>query len=128
MGSLTSYDVSYVIEAKKDIHIALESIVDKAESDATVTQSLDTLSQQLEVALSNATRALQFDDINGQNLQFTRDTLRFVREHLDAVSNQKITKIIDEFHANLESIKAIRYNEHNPVSSANMDAGDLELF
>lgn len=128
VGSLASYDVSYVIEAKKDIHIALESIIDKAESDATVTQSLDTLSQQLEVALGNATRALQFDDINGQNLQFTRDTLCFVREHLDAVSEQDMSRIIDEFHANLESIKARRYNEHNPVSSANMDAGDLELF
>lgn len=128
VGSLASYDVSYVIEAKRNIHVALESIVEKAESDANVTNSLDDLSHQLEAALSNATRALQFDDINGQNLQFTQGTLEFIREHISSVSQQDVSQLIDEFHAYLESIKSRRYNELNPVSSANMDAGDLELF
>ncbi|TRY33496.1 chemotaxis protein [Aliiglaciecola sp. M165] len=128
VGSLASYDVSYVIDAKKEIHRALESIIDKAESDADVTQSLEHLSQRLEISLGEAIRALQFDDINGQNLRFTQETLTFIREHLYMVTEQDINLIIDDFHAYLETIKARRYNEHNPVSSSNMDAGDLELF
>ncbi|GAB5380143.1 MAG: methyl-accepting chemotaxis protein [Aliiglaciecola sp.] len=128
VGSLASYDVSYVIDAKKEIHRALESIIDKAESDADVTQSLEQLSQRLEISLGEAIRALQFDDINGQNLRFTQETLTFIREHLYMVTEQDINLIIDDFHAYLETIKARRYNEHNPVSSSNMDAGDLELF
>lgn len=128
VGSLASYDVSYVIDAKKDIHRALESIIDKAESDADVTKSLDQLSQSLEASLNESIRALQFDDINGQNLRFTQETLAFIREHLYMITDEDISMIIHDFHAHLESIKARRYNEHNPVSSSNMDAGDLELF
>ncbi|WP_340677463.1 methyl-accepting chemotaxis protein [Paraglaciecola sp.] len=128
VGALASYDVSYVIHAKRDIKQALESIIDKAESDAKVTNSLDVLSNNLEQALSQAIRALQFDDINSQNLKFTRETLGFVREHLYMITEQDISSIIDDFHAYLHSIRSRRHNEHNPVSSANMDAGDLELF
>ena len=128
VGTLASYDVSYVIEAKKGIKQALESIIDKAESDAKVTSSLDDLSVKLENALGRAIRALQFDDINSQNLKFTRETLGFIREHLYMITEQDIDAIIDDFHAYLESIRARRYNEHNPVSSTSMDAGELELF
>lgn len=128
VGTLASYDVSYVIDAKKSIKGALESIIHKAESDAKVTKNLDELSSKLEFALSQAIRGLQFDDINGQNLKFTQETLGFVREHLYMITEEDLDAIIDDFHAYLETIKARRYNQHNPVSSTNMDAGDLELF
>ena len=128
VGTLASYDVSYVIDAKKDIKSALESIIDKAESDAKVTASLDELSNKLEHALAQAIRALQFDDINSQNLLFTKETLTFVREHLYMITEQDIDSIIDDVHVYLESVRSRRTNEHNPVSSANMDAGELELF
>lgn len=128
VGILASYDVSYVIDAKKEIKSALQSIIHKAESDASVINNLDELSTKLEKALSQAIRALQFDDINSQNLKFTKETLGFVREHLYMLTEQDIGLIIDDFHAYLQSIKARRNTQHNPVSSKNMNAGDLELF
>lgn len=128
VGTLASYDVSYVIDAKKGIKRALENIVDKSESDAVITNNLEELSTKLETALSQAIRALQFDDMNGQNLQFTQETLGFVREHLYMLTEQDIDSVIDDFHAYLETIKEKRYNKHNPVSATSMDAGDLELF
>lgn len=128
VGLLASYDVSYVIEAKKEIHIALENIIDKAESDTEVTAGLDKLSHQLEDALTEAIRGLQFGDINGQHLLFTKETVQFIREHLDAIGERDLDLMIAEFTSYLQTVRDRRYNAHNPVSATSMDAGDVELF
>lgn len=128
VGKLASYDVSYVIDAKKEIKQALESIISKAESDALVTENLEQLSGKLALSLNDAIRALQFDDINTQNLKYTQETLSFVQDHLLKINDQEIHVVISDFQNYLGSIRARRYNDTNPVSSSNMDAGDLELF
>ena len=128
VGVLASYDVSYIIESKKDIHEALENIIDKAESDANITEDMEQLSKQLEAALDSAVRGLQFGDINGQHLLFTKETLQFVREHLEHIGERDLDVLISEFTEYLQSVRDRRYNAHNPVSASSMDAGDVELF
>ena len=128
VGVLASYDVSYVIKAKKDIHFALDSIINKAESDANITQGLDQLSQQLEESLSKAIRGLQFGDINGQHLLYAKDTLECVNELLKSIDDKNIDNLISEITHHLQVVREKRLHSHNPVSATNMDSGDIELF
>jgi methyl-accepting chemotaxis protein len=128
VGKLASYDVSYVIEAKKDIHLALNSIIYKAETDVNITNGLDQLSHQLEDALSRAIRGLQFGDINGQHLLFTKATLGFITDHLKAIDENNIDHLISEITDYLQTVRDRRHNAHNPVSASSMDSGDIDLF
>ena len=128
VGVLASYDISYVIDAKKTIHEALENIISKAERDAETTAGLDTLAKELQDALNKAVRGLQFGDINGQHLLFTKETINFVASHLEQIGGKDMEELISEFSAYLRVIKERRYAEHNPVSASSMDAGDVELF
>jgi methyl-accepting chemotaxis protein len=128
VGKLASYDVSYVIIAKKEIRLALEKIIDKAESDANITQGLDQLSQQLEDALSRAIRGLQFGDINGQHLLYAKETLGFVNQVLKSIDDENIDRLIAEITHHIEASREKRTHSHNPVSASSMDSGEIELF
>ncbi len=128
VGELASYDVSYVIDAKKDINEALNSIILKAESDSRVTSGLEKVSNDLEAALSSAIRGLQFGDINGQNLTYTMESIAFVREKLAAIDTQNINDVLQQVQAHLASIEERRQSMHNPVSATSMQAGDIDLF
>ncbi|WP_395338609.1 methyl-accepting chemotaxis protein [Ningiella sp. W23] len=128
VGRLASYDVSYVIDAKKDINEALVSIIEKAESDSLVTQGLETVAHNLDEALSQAIRALQFGDINGQNLAFTLDTISFVRQQIEHLTPENVTDISAQINDYLEQLHSRKRNAHNPVSATSMEAGDIDLF
>ncbi len=128
VGELASYDVSYVIAAKKEINEALLSIIAKAESDANVTSGLEVTASELEEALNTAIRGLQFGDINGQNLQFTVSSISFIREHIENLSLDNADETANELHEYLETMKTRKSNIHNPVSATSMAAGDIDLF
>lgn len=128
VGRLASYDVSYVIDAKKEINDALNSIIDKAESDAQITIGLERMSQDLDQALSQAIRGLQFGDINGQNLSFTLDTIATLRGHIEHLTPENIDQISEQMHDYLEKIQARKRDKRNPVSATSMNSGDIELF
>jgi methyl-accepting chemotaxis protein len=128
VGRLASYDVSYVIDSKKEINQALVRIIDKAESDANVTVGLERASQDLDHALSQAIRGLQFGDINGQNLSYTQDTIATLRGHLEHLTPENIDDISAQMHQYLEKMQSRKRDRHNPVSATSMDSGDIELF
>ena len=128
VGELASYDVSYVIDAKKEINEALLSIISKAESDSHVTAGLEGTAHQLEESLGTAIRGLQFGDINGQNIQFTITSIEFIKEHIDNLSFDNVDTIASELHDYLETMKSRKANNHNPVSATSMVAGDIDPF
>ncbi len=128
VGALASYDVSYVIEAKKDINLALNSIIEKAESDSEVTSGLEKMSIDLEASLSKAIRGLQFGDINGQNLSYTKDSITFIGNSLASTNISNIEEVTQQVHAHINKINERKNNQHNPVSANSMDAGDVDLF
>ncbi|GGF77123.1 methyl-accepting chemotaxis protein [Alteromonas lipolytica] len=129
IGVLAAYDVSYVIEAKKDINQALERIIVKAEHDQTITSGLQSLSVELDTALGNATRSLQFGDINRQYIEYTIATVSLLNINLTALldtsERQALLNNPEQFQQKVQSEwSAI----HNPVSSSSVEAGDIELF
>lgn len=128
VGELASYDVSYVIDAKQEIDSALKSIISKAESDSTVTCGLEQVAHDLEDNLGIAIRGLQFGDINGQNLDYTRECLAFIREQLSSVDTNNIEDVVLQIRAQLESIEKRKQEKHNPVSADSMAAGEVDLF
>ncbi len=128
VGELASYDVSYVIDAKKEIDCALRSIIRKAEEDGEVTNGLEQVAHDLEVNLGSAIRGLQFGDINGQNLDYTRESLAFIRERLASVGAENVADIIRQVREHLESIDQRKQDKHNPVSADSMAAGEVDLF
>ena len=128
VGSLASYDVSYVINAKKEINEALASIIEKAEADSVVTTSLDAVAHNLETALSEAIRGLQFGDINGQNLIYTMNSIAFIREQLTSLSMDNISETMTQLNCHVASLQQRKKDNHNPVSATSMDAGEVDLF
>ena len=128
VGTLASYDVSYVVKAKKDIKEALANIIKKAESDEKVTDTLESLSGELTSSLAEATRALQFDDINSQNLKFTAETLNIISTHLQLLAHLDLAASVDVIQQYSKMFKARRAAVHNPVSATSIDAGDIEFF
>ena len=129
IGQLAAYDVSYVIEAKKDINTELERIITKAEHDQKVTSGLHDLAMQLDIALSDATRSLQFGDINRQYIEYTINVISVLSMHLDdLLDDQKRAQAMQQPDAFIQKIKSEWAGLHNPVSSSTVDAGEIELF
>ncbi|GAA0356409.1 methyl-accepting chemotaxis protein [Bowmanella denitrificans] len=128
VGKVASQDVSYVIESKKKIQGALDMIVAKSDEDELTTKELDQVAHRLEGALHNAIRGLQFDDINSQNLNFSRGVIEFIHEHLAQLDDDNLPALIKEFHGYLETMRIDRQTRRNPVSSSSVSAGEVELF
>ena len=117
-----------MIDAKLEIDSALKSIISKAESDSTVTGGLEQVAKDLEDNLNIAVRGLQFGDINGQNLDYTRENLVFIREQLSSVDTNNIDDIVRQVREQLATIDQRKQEKHNPVSADSMAAGDVDLF
>lgn len=129
IGVLAAYDVSYVIEAKKDINTELERIIIKAEHDQKVTSGLHELAGKLDIALSDATRSLQFGDINRQYIEYTVNVISVLAMHLDdLLDDTKRAQAMQQPDAFIQKIKSEWAGLHNPVSSSSVDAGEIELF
>ncbi|MGJ8682689.1 methyl-accepting chemotaxis protein [Paraglaciecola sp.] len=128
VGEAASQDVSYVIEAKKEIHAALTSIIAKAEADSKVTHELDGIAKELEDALNNSIRGLQFGDINGQNIAYTYELLIFIANNIKNLDSTNFAQLIAELREYLTKTRVNKVGQHNPVSSTSMEAGEIELF
>lgn len=129
IGVLAAYDVSYVIEAKKDINQALERIILKAEQDQSITSGLHDLSIELNSALNNATRSLQFGDINRQYIEYTLSTVTLLNMNLaDLLDNTRRQALLSDPEQFQQKVKSQWEALHNPVSSSSVEAGEIELF
>ena len=128
MERLAAHDVTYIMESKKTMNSALQHIVKKAEDDAGITLELENLAKALESAIFDATRALQFDDINGQNITYTIEVLGFMGEQLSSVNDESSDNIEHVLRDKLEIIKQRSQQKHNPVSQQNIESGDIDLF
>lgn len=128
VGRLASDDVSYVINAKKEINTALTSIIDKAESDALVTIELHKVAHELEEALLRAIRGLQFGDMNGQNLLFTMHPIEFIKQQVASLSLTNISGTMTQLNDYIAMLQKRKQDNHNPVSATSMTAGEIDLF
>ncbi|QIR14668.1 methyl-accepting chemotaxis protein [Shewanella aestuarii] len=128
IGGVASQDVTYVMESKKNVHKAIEKLMENAAGNQQHTSALDEHNQILQQSLHDAMRGLQFGDINSQNLTFTAEQLTQIYEQLTILikpgSMQDETKLKE---CN-ERLIEFRNQKHNPVSASSMASGDIDLF
>lgn len=125
---VASQDISHVVKAKDAISEQLKGIIKKAEADIQGASELEAIRQQLADSTAAAIRGLQFGDINGQNLTYTREIIDFIVLQLSELSPESATKVKDNLANYQVSLTEKGQADHNPVSSTSMDAGDVELF
>ncbi|MBM6551737.1 methyl-accepting chemotaxis protein [Marinomonas ostreistagni] len=128
MEHLAAQDVSYISDSKHSMQSMLEHVVEKAEVDEATAQRLDGLATDLESAIFDATRGLQFDDINSQNLLYTIETLEFITEQMRHLNQDSIESLEAVLESKLVSLKQRNEQKHNPVSQNTIESGDVDLF
>lgn len=126
--ALAAQDLNHIIDAKQDIQASLEAIIAKAEADSVTTSELTGIGQELESAINNAIRGLQFGDINGQNLVYTKEILVFVTEQLADIQSISIEELSARIHDYQQKMTQRVNVDHNPVSQTSVEAGEIELF
>lgn len=131
VSKIASQDMSYILRAKKEVEVAIELLMEKSRSDQLVTQQLDVLSNDLNQALNDAMRAMQFEDMSSQTIQHTASE----QSHLLLLVEALKTGADDPrdfhtaLHARMEEFRNARtQRKSNPVSSDSMDSGDIDLF
>ncbi len=127
IGKVASQDVSYVMQSKKEVQSAIAQLVIKATLETDVARSLDGSTHELQSALNQAIRGLQFGDINSQHLHFILQDLHLIQGLLNDIVNHP-----DDLSAKLEQalaeVQSHRQQRNNPVSASSMAGGDVELF
>lgn len=90
---------------------------------------LQGLASELEAAVHDAMRGLQFGDISVQSLQFTIDDIGLLSQALQQLQPIEIENPSADIERVMqEYLKKRSERLHNPVSSSNMESGDVELF
>lgn len=125
---IADQDFSFVEEIKQSTHQVLDEILAKSKQDQKNANILQGLAQDLQQAINDAIRGLQFGDINGQHLIYIKNIMDVMSAGL------KKCHVIDEpystetIYAFVASLSAQRQQGKNPVSSSSMTSGEIELF
>ena len=128
IGHVASQDVSYVMDAKKDVQQAMNQLVSKASDDKSHTEHLADNTQALQQALYDAIRGLQFGDINSQHLVYAAENLGFIQSHLAGLKSSEVVHVNADLHKKLQEMRQYREKRLNPVSASSVDGGDIDFF
>lgn len=131
VGNVASQDMSYVLDAKREVEIAIDELVEKAKADQIIASNLDQISSNLVRVLHEAMRGLQFEDMASQNV-------RHMLAHLHALD--PIAHVLESNMRNSDAMQAALTSElqkyhsknqertNNPVTASSMQSGDIDLF
>ncbi len=127
IGKVASQDLSYVMQSKKEVQTAISQLVKKAAIETEIAKSLDGSTHELQSALNQAIRGLQFGDINSQHILFVIQDIELTKETLlnTVSSSQDLSKVLQQA---LHFVNANKEHRSNPVSATSMAGGDVELF
>jgi methyl-accepting chemotaxis protein len=126
IGKVASQDVSYVMASKKEVQSAIDGLVEKSVSESKVTLQLEERHLELVHAIHISVRALQFDDINAQHLQYVKGELNTLERSLE--SADVMASLPQHLNNVLNQLQSITDKRGNPVSSKGMASGEVELF
>lgn len=70
------------------------------------TKQIEDIGQQLNEAINNAIRGMQFGDINGQHIQYTQDIIKFVIEKLETLNPDNLTDFIQSLNEYQQGLAA----------------------
>lgn len=128
VSKVAAQDMTYIIDAKKDIDTALRQIIVKAERDSKVIERIDSSAHELERAISDTIRGLQFSDITSQSLSYTNQSLHHLKASLLQITTLSREEFGVEGTAITTKMSQNRKETHNPVSRNEMTSGEVELF
>ncbi len=128
--AVASQDMTYVLNAKKEVEQAIVGLVEKARLDMRVADDLNGVNQRLEQALHQAIRGLQFEDMSSQNIRYTQEGIDALKPLLDVLA----TLEPGDHHCERLRTALARHDtylvqrKNNPVSADSMVGGEVELF
>nr|WP_323815085.1 methyl-accepting chemotaxis protein [Cellvibrio sp. NN19] len=127
VGEVASQDMTYVLKAKAEMQSVSDNLIDKADKDQRINQDMEALVGQLVVALHNATRALQFEDMSTQNMRHIIQRLEELVPIIDSLqsADDGLSRLDDELARYRQS--PFR-QKHNPVSANSVASGSVDLF
>lgn len=128
IGHVASQDVSYVIDAKKDVQLAMAQLVAKASEDKAHAVHLSDNTSSLQQALYDAIRGLQFGDINSQHLVYAAENIGFIQSHLSGLQSSEVLHVNADLHRKLQEMREYREKRLNPVSANSVAGGDVDFF
>ncbi|MCB2381432.1 methyl-accepting chemotaxis protein [Shewanella sp. SR1] len=128
VSKVAAQDMTYIIDAKKDIDTALKHIIVKAEKDSHVIARIDSSAHDLEQAISDTIRGLQFSDITSQSLIYTNQSLSHLKESLNRVATMSQQEFGIQGDDISTQMSRRRQETHNPVSRDQITCGEIELF
>ncbi|MGR3971444.1 methyl-accepting chemotaxis protein [Shewanella sp. 1180_01] len=128
VSKVAAQDMTYIIDAKKDIDTALRQIIVKAEKDSQVIERIDSSAHELEQAISDTIRGLQFSDITSQSLIYTNQSLSHLKESLNRVATMSQQEFGIQGDDISTQMSRLRQETHNPVSRDQITCGEIELF
>ena len=129
VSRIASQDMTFILEAKKEVQRAIEQLMNKSQQDQQITQGMEAISQRLMEALFDAMRAMQFQDMSSQTVQHTIDEQKQLLLLADVLKSDQYN--IDEtaLRSSLQEFREVRQSrKSNPVSASSMSSGDIDLF
>ena len=130
VGDVASQDMSYVIGAKKEVESTIRALVDKAERDRQIAHEIESSAETLESSVNDAIRALQFEDMSLQNIQYSAEGLQQLvplTQSLKGMGKGNAPlSTLEQALSRFEEKAAARRN--NPVSAESIGSGEIELF
>lgn len=137
--SMASKDMTVTITSKAHINDMMSDI---GKLNALIDQKLtdvSNLTRQMEANVNNAVRALQFEDMTRQLVEYMQDkTLHFqalldeMRIGFEMMASSDPETVVNELNHGIKRLNDMkqqwRTNSHKTVSQGSMDEGDIELF
>lgn len=131
VGVVASQDMSYVLDAKREVEIAIDELLEKSKHDQRIASSLDEISSQLVSALHEAMRGLQFEDMTSQNVRHSVNILNSLEPFACTLMSGSRSLSVMRAALNEEINtyqKEANTRAQNPVSASSMQSGDIDLF
>lgn len=131
VGTVASQDMTYVLDAKREVEEAIAELLNKANGDQQIAANLEQISARLVDLLHDAMRGLQFEDMASQNIHHNIQTLQMLEPIATALESS--SRNVHDMHEAL-LVRLAEYEEQhnrrggNPVSATSMQGGDIELF
>ncbi|WP_151704067.1 methyl-accepting chemotaxis protein [Nitrincola alkalilacustris] len=127
VGMNASQDMTYVLDAKRDVETTIEYLLRKTAEDARCAEQIQSSAAALEFNIHEAIRALQFEDIATQNLRYNLGSLDITVALLDKLRHQ--SHLSETLHEVVEEAR-LRLDKRpsNPVAAQSMSSGEIELF
>jgi methyl-accepting chemotaxis protein len=135
VGEMATRDMSASVQAKNEVGRLLSQVEDINRAVAGSAREVSAAGEQINMAVAQAVRSLQFEDIATQALGSAIvhvQRLRQISEEsagLQSVLNGEVAEIATTKFASVESPKMDwRQPQHKPVAQISMQSGPVELF